>query len=55
MNTIYQPTMNKTFRIVDVWSNKTHTVVAENQDIALRKVADKVNHFGLLVVSMHLL
>jgi len=50
-----QSQMNKTFRIVDVWSNETHTIVAENQDIALRKAAEKVNHLALLVVSMKLL
>jgi hypothetical protein len=45
----------KVFKIVDVWSNRTHTVNAQNQEIAIRKVADQVNHFGLLVVSMNLL
>jgi hypothetical protein len=44
----------KQFKIVDVWSNQTHTVNALNQEIALRLVANKVNHFSLLVVSMKL-
>ena len=53
--TIRQPELMKTFRIVDVWSNQTHTVNALNQEIALRAVADKVNHLALLVVSMKLI
>jgi predicted metalloenzyme YecM len=44
----------KQFKIVDVLSNQTHTVNALNQEIALRLVANKVNHFALLVVSMEL-
>jgi hypothetical protein len=53
--TIHQPELMKTFRIVDVWSNQTHTVNALNQEIALRAVANKVNHLALLVVSMKLI
>lgn len=55
VNNLRQSKMKKVFKIVDVWSNKTHTIIAENHEIALRKAADKVNHLGLLIVSMNLL
>jgi hypothetical protein len=42
--------ITKTFKFVDVWSNKIHTVEATDCDDALRKASKIVNHFGIIFV-----